>query len=297
MTLATRVTEMLGCEHPLQLAGMGGSPSPALAIAVARAGGIGMVGTLATHLDAVPPDLVIGVNFLMPFLDRAALEEASSRSPLVELFWGEPDPGLVGTIHQGGARAAWQVGSVDEARAAADAGCDIVVAQGMEAGGHVRGTVELAVLLPDVLAAVDVPVVAAGGIGTGKAVADALLAGADAVRVGTRFLAATESVAHPAYVGALIAADPDDTEITTAFGDGWPDAPHRVLRSAVAAGEALGAAQDWSPMWPTEETPGPIEARALYAGRSVGAVRDRQPAAAIVAELMDDAEQRMRAAP
>jgi nitronate monooxygenase len=146
-------------------------------------------------------------------------------------------------VHACGARAGWQVGSLGEACAARDAGCDLIIAQGLEAGGHVRGTTGLLPLLDEVRAEVDLLIVAAGGIGTGRAMAGALAAGADAVRVGTRFVAATESIAHPAYIEALINATADDTVITTAFGDGWSDAPHRVLRSCIAAGEALGPAQ------------------------------------------------------
>jgi nitronate monooxygenase len=293
--LTTPFTRLLACRHPLQQAGMGGIASPALAIAVSRAGGLGMLSgvvgndALVSQLDALPRDAVVGVSFLLPFLDQATLETAAARSPLVELFWGEPDAELVATVHSLGALAAWQVGSADEARAAADAGCNLVIAQGVEAGGHVRGTTGLLPLLDEVRAAVDVPLVAAGGIATGRAMAAALTAGADAVRVGTRFLAAHESTAHPDYVARLIDAGADDTILTTAYGDGWPDAPHRVLRSAIAAGEALGAAQSWNPTWPTVDDTGDVEARALYAGQSVGAVRSRQPAADIVAELVVEA--------
>ena len=296
MGFSTGFTLLFGCRYPLQQAGMGGFTSPDLAIAVSRAGGFGMLsGTigsdaLAAQLDAVPRGSAVGVNFLVPFLDRAALEEACARSPLVEFFWGVPDGALVGIVHAGGARAGWQVGSVEDARAACDVGCDLVVAQGLEAGGHVRGTTGLLALIDEVRAVVDVPIVAAGGIGTGRAMAAALVAGADAVRVGTRFVAATESIAHPAYVDRLIESTADDTVITTAFGEGWPDAPHRVLKSAIAAGESLGAAQAWSPEWPTTSYVGPAESRALYAGQSVGAVRSRQSAAEIVAELIDEAE-------
>ena len=296
MAIATPFTEMFHCRHPLQQAGMGGFATPDLAIAVARAGGLGMLsGTigaeaLATHLDAVPAGLPVGVNFLIPFLDRAALEDAATRSPLVECFWGTPDPQVIATVHEGGARAAWQVGSSDEAMAASDAGCDLIITQGIEAGGHVRRTVGLLPLLDEVRATVTLPVVAAGGIGTGRAMAAALAAGADAVRVGTRFLAAWESTAHPAYIEALIRSGADDTVLTTAFGAGWPDAPHRVLRSAVAAGEALGPAQSWSPEWPSTASGGAIEAQALYAGQSVGSVRSRQSAAEIVSELVAVAE-------
>ena len=291
----------MGCRHPVQQAGIGGIATPRLAIAVARAGGLGMLsGTggaahLAAHLDALGGATPVGVNFLGPFLDPIALEDAAVRAPLVELFWSEPDAGIVDTIHGGGALAGWQVGAADEARAAADAGCDLVVAQGIEAGGHVRGTTGLLPLLDEVRVAVDVPVVAAGGIATGRAVAAALVAGADAVRVGTAFLTATESGAHPTYVDALLSAGADDTVLTTAFGDGWPAAPHRVLRSCVDAGTRLGAEQSWSPHWPTEDDTGPVEARALYAGQGVGTLRARRTAAEIVDDLVRDAEQRLPA--
>jgi nitronate monooxygenase len=296
MEFNTGFTRLFGCRYPLQQAGMGGLPSPDLAIAVSRAGGFGMLSgaagceALVAQLDAVPGGSAVGVNFLVPFLDRAALEEASVRSPLVEFFWGFPDAALVAIAHAGGARAGWQVGSVEEARAAGDVGCDVLVAQGVEAGGHVRGTTGLLVLLDEVRAVIDVPIVAAGGIGTGTAMAAVLVAGADAVRVGTRFVAATESDAHPVYVDRLIESSADDTVITTAFGEGWPNAPHRVLKSAIAAGESLGAAQSWSPEWPTMSYVGSAEARALYAGQSVGAVQSRQPAAEIIAELVEEAE-------
>lgn len=290
--METALTRMFGCRHPLQLAGMGGMSSPALAIAVARAGGIGMlsavVPNLEAQLDAVPGDVAVGVNFLMPFLDLRAVDAVAPRSALVEFFWGDPVAELVSRVHAGGARAAWQVGTAEEAKAAADAGCDVVVAQGVGAGGHVRGTADALELLAEVLGVVDTPVVAAGGFGTNKAVAAALSAGAAGVRVGTRFLAATESVAHPAYVDQLIAATADDTVLTTAFGAGWPDAPHRVLRSSVEAGESLGDAQVWSPDWPTVDYAGDPTARALYAGFSVDAVTRRQTAAQIVEELMHE---------
>jgi len=102
-------------------------------------------------------------------------------------------------------------------------------------------------------------------------------------------MAATEAGAHPAYVDALIRADADDTVLTTAFSDEWPDAPHRVLRSCVQAGEGLGGAQAWTTHWPTATDTGPIEARALYAGQSVGSVRARQTAGSIVNELINEA--------
>src|SRR5205085_7101260 len=111
---------------------------------------------------------------------------------------------------------------------AVDAGCDLVIAQGTEAGGHVRGTIGLLPLLDAVLERVAVPIVAAGGIATPGAVAAAMAAGAAGVRIGTAFVATVESGAHPDYIAALLRADGGDTVLTEAFGVGWPNAPHRV---------------------------------------------------------------------
>jgi len=312
MTLATRFTDLIGCEVPIQQAGMGGASTPELAAAVSNAGGLGMLTAAAAD---VPADIdatlaatagrPFGLNFLMPFFDRALLEAVAHRVRLVEWFWGQPDPVLVAVAHDAGAIAAWQVGSRDEAVAAADAGCDLIVAQGVEAGGHVRGTIGLLPLLDSVLGAVEVPVVAAGGIGTGRGVAAVLAAGASAARIGTRFVATPESGAHPRYKEALVSAQAADTVLTETFGIWWPDAPHRVLRSAVQAAEALaddqagevgGAGEPFQvPRFairnPDRATRGHIDAMALYAGQSVTAVTAITPAADVVREIATDAGQ------
>jgi len=304
-------TDMVGCELPIQQAPMGGvSSAPQLPVAVAAAGGMGMLSAvlqpaeqLAAVLDALPP-AAIGVNFLVPFLqDREAVSVAASRVPLVDFFGAAPDPELVGLAHREGALAAWQVGSVEEARAAVSAGCDVVVAQGVEAGGHVRGTIGLLALLDLVLAAVEVPVIAAGGLATPRSVAAVLAAGAAAARVGTRFIAtheALEAGAHRLYVDALLAAQGEDTVLTEAFSVGWPEAPHRVLTACVEAapaayhdpvGEMTMGGQTfpvprWAVMSPNASATGEIAAMALYAGQGVGAVTRVQPAAEVVAELL-----------
>ncbi len=298
-------TELVGCRLPLQLAGMGGTISDAaLASAVSEAGGLGMLGGVGLPADALADTIArttvpVGVNFLMPFLERDAVSAAAEACGVVEFFYGDPSAELVELVRDGGAIAGWQVGSLDEARAAVAAGCAYVVVQGAEAGGHVRGTMPLADILDAVVGALNVPVVAAGGIGTAADVAKALGSGASAVRIGTRFVVAAESSAHPQYVDALIAASADDTVRTEAFGNGWPDAPHRVLRSCVDAANALSGdvvgtmtvgdmqlpVERLSPTPPTATTTGNIAAMALYAGTSVDAVGSRQPAAEIVAEL------------
>jgi NAD(P)H-dependent flavin oxidoreductase YrpB (nitropropane dioxygenase family) len=226
----------------------------------------------------------------------------------VEFFYDSPRADLVALVHTAGALAAWQVGSADEARAAVDRGCDFVAAQGTEAGGHVRGTVGLLAVLDAVLDAVDVPVLAAGGIGSPRAMAAALAAGAAGVRVGTRFVATAESGAHQEYVRALIEASAADTVLTTAFSTMWPDAPHRVLRSCVTAlgafeGDVVGEMEiggssmpipKGAPPSPGKHMTGTLAAMAHYAGESVGNVVRLQPAGDVVRELSEGAEALLR---
>ena len=300
MTLpATAFTELVGCRLPIQQAGMGGVSTPELAAAVAREGGLGMIGAAGLGAGEVVDQLGaaaalagesarIGVNFLVPFLDLAAFEAAASTAPLVECFYGDPDPALVRRGHDAGALTAWQVGSRDEAMAAADAGCDVVVVQGVEAGGHVRGREPLMALLEAIRPAVDVPLVAAGGIGSGRAMAAALRAGADAVRIGTRLVATSEADVHPGYADALVRASADDTVVTEAFSMGWPGAPHRVLRGAVEAVD--DPPETRSPLPPTRDFTGMVEGAALYAGTSVSDVRAVASAAVVIRELVAGAD-------
>jgi NAD(P)H-dependent flavin oxidoreductase YrpB (nitropropane dioxygenase family) len=191
-----------------------------------------------------------------------------------------------------------------EGQAARDAGCDFLIAQGVEAGGHVRGTCGLLPLLDEVLADAEIPVLAAGGIGSPRAMAAVLAAGASGVRVGTRFVAARESAAHPDYVEALVEANAYDTVLTTEFSVMWPDAPHRVLSSCVQAvrgmtdevvgempvGDTRIPIPRRAVLPPLEGMSGTIAAMALYAGESVGSVHGRQLAGEIVRELADGAE-------
>jgi nitronate monooxygenase len=175
------------------------------------------------------------------------------------------------------------------------AGTDAVIAQGVEAGGHVQGTTPLPELLRRIRPTVDVPLVAAGGIAERRGVEAALAAGADAVACGTAFLAAHEADVHPLYLRQLLAADGADTELTTAFEVGWPDAPHRVLRNVTLErqgprGEVI-ATRDGTPIvrysdaQPTRRTKGDVGAMALYAGMGVGSLRAAESAAAIVERL------------
>jgi NAD(P)H-dependent flavin oxidoreductase YrpB (nitropropane dioxygenase family) len=315
--LSTPFTRLVGCRLPIQQAGMGGTATPELAAAVTAAGGLGTVAAvllspaeIADELDRLRERVAgpIGVNFLMPFLERDCVEAAASRVKVVEFFFGTPDRSLVDLVHRGGALACWQVGSREHAVAAVEAGCDFIIAQGIEAGGHVAAGIGLFPLLDEILDVVEVPVVAAGGIGSGRTMAAALAAGAAAVRIGTRFAAAQEADSHPLYVQHLIDARARDTVMTKAFHVMWPDTPHRVLRSSVEGatsfqGDVTGELvlrnhrlplQRWAVPNPTRLTTGHIEAMPMYAGESVSAVRSSQPAAAIVSELADGAVRHLR---
>lgn len=320
--LRTRFTDLVGCAVPVQQAPIGLLGIPPLAKAVADAGGLGMLsvtgipldmaGTVLDELAETTPG-VFGGNIIPCNLDRGLQRKMTAitaqRARVVDFFYSDPDPVLVEIAHAHGALASWQVGSREEALAAVDAGCDFIIAQGIAAGGHVRGEISLLPLLDEVLEAVDVPVLAAGGIGSGRSLAAVLAAGADGARIGTRFVAASEAGAHPDYLDALSTARAVDTVYTDAFEVGWPEAPHRVLRSCLEAarafeGDVVGEGSNYytGATYPIQRFHcntvgqahrGTIAAMSLWAGESVGRVQGRQPAAEIIRELVDDAERRL----
>jgi nitronate monooxygenase len=298
---------------------MGTVSSPLLAVAVAEAGGIGSINTLGVargilrqRVDRMreQTDGVLAVSFLTDTIDAEAVADVASRVQIVDFFWCDPRPELVDLAHRGGALVNWQVGSVAEARAAVEAGADMVSAQGVEAGGHCRGDSPLLPLLCQVLDAVEVPVLAAGGIADARGVAAALAAGASGVRMGTRFIATKESAAHPDYVAAVLSAGANSTRLTDAFNDCplcevSPRA--RVLVSAIdaveeldvdvvatmkgAGGETPVRRRSWLP--PTRDIGGHVEAMAMYAGESAALVDTVVPAAQLVRSLADGAEARL----
>lgn len=240
------VRERLGVEHPIVGAGLGGGLSRArLTAAIAEAGGLGQLGLmpppmLSAELSAhrEQSGRPVAVNLLLPFARRAHWE-IGERADAVVTFWGEP---------RRRSRGIWvhQCGSVDEAKAAADAGADGVIVQGVEAGGHVRGTTPALELLERTRAALapGFPIWLAGGVAERGDVQAALTAGAEAVVVGTRFLLSEESHAHDGYKRRLL--ESSDTVLTRLFGAGWP-APHRVVRNA--ATERWLNGDDRQPGW------------------------------------------------
>jgi nitronate monooxygenase len=316
MTMTTSFTELTGCALPIQQAPMGTVSSPDLAVAVADAGGVGTITALGMGAEQLGGLLqamsartagVLAANFLTREVDRDALAAAAERVRLIDFFWSDPDPSLVELVHAHGALACWQVGSLAEARAAAEAGCDVVVVQGQEAGGHVRGRSPLLPLLSAVLDELHVPVLAAGGISDGRSLAAVLAAGAAGARVGTRFIATDESGAHPLYKQAVIDASLDSTEISDSFAvcPLCATSPRaRVLRSCVHALQALHGETVGETSWGDEAFPVPrgsgmppgasatghVDAMAMYASDSVASIHAVEPAGHVVKTLCETAD-------
>src|SRR5439155_1029392 len=300
--------DLLGIELPIVAAPMGASISgPELAAAVSNAGGLGIV-----SFGANPPPLLrrlvervreltdrpFGVNYLLPFTIPEQVDVCvEQRVPVLSTFWGDPAP-YVGAAHDAGLKVLHQVGSVADARRAVDAGVDAVIAQGAEAGGHVAGGVATMVLVPRVVDAIaPVPVIAAGGIGDARGVVAALSLGAAGVALGTRFLATAEAAAHAVHKEQVVAATEEDTALTTMFGGGWPDAPHRALRTPFVAqwlgrgqqddqpvigessfaGERIPVRRFWA-VPPSADATGDVASMALLAGQAAGLVDRVEPA-------------------
>ena len=227
--MKTRLTSLLNISHPVMLAGMGGVSYSALTAAVSNAGGYGCLGASTMSSDVLAEEIAatkrltsrpFGVDLLTAFPDSLVknvelLIEGGATTFVAGL--GVPTH-VVDLCHRHGVLVVSMCGKVDHARRAVDAGCDIVVAQGTEAGGH-TGTVATMPLVPMIVDAVSeqVPVVAAGGIFDGRGLAAALALGADGVWIGTRFIATREARALPGFREGILAAREDGTVISKAF--------------------------------------------------------------------------------
>ena len=327
--LRTKLCELLQIDAPILLAPMG--PEIAgleLAAAVSNAGGLGMI-----SFGGYPPVALrdrirrlreltsqpFAVNVLLdgphlPFpadtLVQACIEE---RVPVLSFFWGDPTT-YVEQAHKAGIKVCDQVGSVVSAKRARDAGVDFIIAQGVEAGGHIAGTVSTMVLTPRVVETVaPAPVVAAGGVADARGLAAALALGADGVVMGTRFIASAECNAHDVYKRKVLEAQEEDTVRTTLFGNGWPNAWHRTLRTDFVRQwlpqEQRGSEQRgdepiigeitfggmrmplprFGGIPPARDATGDLESMDFLAGQSVGLVHGIKPAADIVREVVQDA--------
>jgi nitronate monooxygenase len=337
-SLRTALCDRLGIEVPILSAGMGSVAGPELVAAVSNAGGFGVLGVSGASVDGVRraiantralTDRPFGVNVIIDeegwattdedkALVRAEVEAAAAEGiAAVVVFWGDPVP-YVALARAKNAALIAQVGSFDEARAAAAAGVDAIIVQGVEAGGHVRGTASVWELLPAVAEAfAPTPVLASGGIGDGAGIARALLLGAQGVSLGTRFVASDESRAHPKYKRRIVESAAEDTVYTEDLYDiHWQGAPHRTLRNRnfdewVAAGRprpgnrpgegttigtvVLSSGDRYElPRYVGAGSPiatfeGEIDYMPMWAGESVEAVHDIQPAGELVSRLAAEA--------
>lgn len=317
-----KVCEMLGIDTPIVLAPMGGAVGAEIAAAVCNAGGLGTLPLWSRDIPTLKEivratraltsnPFAVNLNMQFPQEERlnACLEE---EVPIISFFWDDPGH-LIRKAKDSGAIVMHSVGTSEEARKAVDGGVDIIVAQGWEAGGHVRGMVTTLALVPAVVDAVgDTPVIAAGGIADGRGLAAVMALGAQAGWIGTRFLASEEATIHPDYRQRILRSTENDTvHLEDLYDGGWPAAPHRALRnSTINAWEAAGrppvgqraGAEDVILRYETRpdvlrydsHTPGPdaqgeIEPGSMWAGQSVGTVRQIQPAAEIVRDIMNEA--------
>jgi enoyl-[acyl-carrier protein] reductase II len=326
--LKTRITEQYGLTVPFVNAGMAFIATVPLVRAVCKAGGMGMLG-----IAAMPPDVLqaalrdikaadpacFGVDIIPRFSGIEHIEICvREKVPVVAFFWDDPPDEWLSRLRAAGSHIWFQVGSVDEAKAACERGAQGLVVQGSEAGGHNRAVAGTFSLLPAVIDAVpSVPVVASGGVADGRTVAAALALGADAVWVGTRLLASLEAYAHPQYKDRIVAAGVGDTARHLIFGPEFPDASTRGLRNHIVRewegrdhpppykvvpdselpviGEA-GLYGERLPMRrfcgfpPTPEFTGDLEEMSLLAGESVGQTKQLMSTASIIDEMMSSAE-------
>jgi nitronate monooxygenase len=318
-TIRTPICDLLGCDVPVVLAGMGGVARSKLVAAVSAAGGFGFLGMARESPDLIRSEIALvraattrefGVNLIPAATDADLLESElevviAEHVSAVTLFW-DLRPDIVHRLRDSGCLVLCQVGSIREAEEAAVAGADIVIAQGFEAGGHVRGKTKLADLVPEVVSRVDVPVLAAGGIVDGSGLAAALRWGAQGAVVGTGFLATRESFAHDYHKNRIVEAKLGETIHTEAFHVNWPrGAPVRVLPNSVTRGEhgnslcaerRIIGQEVGRPIYlfstdsPLRDMTGDFEAMALYAGEGAGLITSIPSAAerlnAIVGEAM-----------
>ena len=311
------LTELLNIKIPIIQAPMGGAVGPKLTAAVSNAGGLGTLPVWTEDLETIrslvnetrsQTDQPFAVNLNMEFPQEERLRVCLEESvPIISFFWKDSSL-LVKRAKTAGAIVMHTVSSSEEAKRAIDSGVDVLVAQGWESGGHVRGRIATMALVPAIVdIANGIPVIAAGGISDGRGVAAALCLGASGAWIGTRFLASEESNIHPEYLRLLLkASESDTTYLEDLFDVGWRNAPHRVLTNSTvkewlasdrpASGKRPGekqvigkrASRDvkrYMSHTPDAFTSGNIEAMSMWAGQSVGIVRSSKPAAKIVREL------------
>jgi NAD(P)H-dependent flavin oxidoreductase YrpB (nitropropane dioxygenase family) len=314
----TRLTELLGIPHPIILGGLGGGATvPAMVAAVSEAGGLGMLGVSRYSPQQIAASVretraltqrPIGLNLLLFLSDEVAVEAVLEQRPAVfSTAWPWPHQNLRSIFelaHGVGASVMHMVSSIDEAKRAAEAGADVIVAQGSEGGGHV-GLIGTMVLVPMVARAVaPLPVVAAGGIATGAQLAAALALGAEGILMGTRFLATDESPWPPSFKQAILDSDGHDTELSEipdiAKGAVWPGAFDRVRRNRLIdrwsgrENELRRHRTEVAAAIARATLEGDAEDGELNFGQSAGLIDAIQPCGEVVRRMVAEAEDRLR---
>lgn len=313
MTIRTRLTTALGIEHPVMLAGMGGVSYHRLTSAVSEAGGFGCLGASVMGKDQMVEEIAavraatdkpFGVDLLtaMPgdMVEQVELLIAGGASVFVAGL-GVPSE-AVELCHKHGVLVANMCGKVVHARKAVDAGCDLVIAQGTEGGGH-TGQVATLPLVPLIVDAVgeQVPVVAAGGIFDGRGLAAAMALGADGIWMGTRFIATPEAQGVRGFKEALVDAGEDGTVISRAYSgktmrvirnaytDEWEGRPEDLERFPMQAVHSIN--EGVFHLGGDESTPDIDPERECYpAGQAVGGIGAVTPAGDIVHAVVAQAE-------
>src|SRR4051794_9952135 len=306
--IETALTRLLDIEHPILLAPMGSAAGGKLAAAVTNAGGLGMVGSGYANVEAIRKELGeagntrIGIGFILWALEKnpAALDVAlDARPAAVMLSFGDPTP-FTGRIKAAGSKIICQVQTLAQAKEAAQAGADVIIAQGRDAGGHsgtTRGTIGLVPAVVDAVA--PIPVVAAGGIADGRGLAAALTLGAAGISMGTRFTASRESLWDAKMKAAALAAGGDQTAQTRVFdivrGAPWPPIyPGRALRNDFSAAWH-GREEQLEGQRPAEEkrylatAADDFGTRLVWAGEGVDLVNDIPSAAEIIDRTVAEA--------
>jgi enoyl-[acyl-carrier protein] reductase II len=302
--LTTAICTLLGIKYPVIQGGMAHVGTSELAVAVSNAGGLGVIGAGHYGSDWVRQQVSrtraqtnrpFGVNLVLTSPDLGAIVELvlQERISVVSTGAGDPAP-YIGRFKRAGITVMPVVGSVAMARRMEAAGADIVVAEGMEAGGRIGATTTMA-LVPQVADSVHIPVVAAGGIADGRGLVAALALGAQGIQMGTRFVCSTECVAHPDYKRSILSAN-DTTTMITRQTTGYP---LRTLRNRLseqfAALEQAQAPADALEMFDRDRMymgliAGDLEEGSLIAGQIAGLINDIRPVRSIIEDIMSEAE-------
>lgn len=314
----TPICDLLGIEHPIALGGLGGGHTqPPMVAAVSEAGGFGAFGChglsgrqVREAADAIRKHTSkpFALNFLLFLTNEEVFSAGLLEKPAAIAFaWPGGDQDIrpyIDRSHEAGCKVTFMVGSVQDAKRAAEAGADIIVAQGSEGGGHVSWMASL-VLTPLVADAVaPVPVLAAGGFADGRGLAAAIALGADGILLGTRFLASSESQLHPNFKQAIIDSDGHDTVLTeipdVAQGIVWPGAMSRAKRNTFIErwmGREWALRQNQAEVMKnvaSARNSGDVEEVPLSFGQDAGLIGSIVPAGDIVRSIAAEAEDIMR---